>query len=94
MENQAPCDEIVNLVGELKLRFLGQSLKSDLDEMSESEKQTILKYLPKWAQHEKAERRSRLIASRIQSALCHLHRKCGRWENSSRKSPTTRQKTA
>jgi DNA replication protein DnaC len=36
--------------------------------MPEAERQIILRYLPKWALKEKAERRSQLIASRIRSA--------------------------
>ena len=72
METQVPMETNQNnfeeLFKELRLKHWGEALKSDLEEMSISEKQAILKYLPKWISKEKMERKTQLIASRIRSA--------------------------
>lgn len=53
---------------ELRLKHWGDAFKQDLQEMTETEKEAILKYLPKWISKEKTERKSQLIASKIRSA--------------------------
>ena len=71
METQLPTTETNNfaeLFKELRLKHLGEALQSDFEEMSDSEKQAILKYLPRWISKEKTERKSQLIESRIRSA--------------------------
>ena len=61
-------NQILELFSELKLKHWGEVLKTDLEQMHESERETIFKYLPKWILKEKTERRSQLIASRIRAA--------------------------
>jgi len=53
---------------ELRLKHWGEAVKQDLETMTEAERETILKYLPKWISKEKTERKTQLIASRIRSA--------------------------
>ena len=67
METQNP-NEMLELFNELRLRHWGQLLKTDLEEMSEGERQTIMKYLSKWTLKEKTERKTQLVTSRIRSA--------------------------
>lgn len=72
METQTLTTETTNnfeeLFKELRLKYWGEALKADLEEMNDAEKQAILKYLPKWISKEKMERKSQFIASRIRSA--------------------------
>lgn len=68
MEIQPNLNDIGELFKELKLKHWGEALKTDLESMNEPERQTILKYLPKWIQKERTERKSLLIASRIRVA--------------------------
>lgn len=60
--------QITELLATLRLRHFARSFESDLSEMSPAEKGTILKYLSRWSETERAERRSSLISSRIKSA--------------------------
>ena len=66
METQP--NDFGELFKELRLKHWGEALKADIEEMSDTEKQAILKYLPKWISKEMTERKSQLIESRIRSA--------------------------
>ena len=68
MEIQKTNNDVLEQFKELRLRHWGEALKTDLEEMTEQERQTVLKYLPKWISKEKTERKSQLIASRIRTA--------------------------
>lgn len=65
---QPNLNEMAELFKELRLKHWGEALKSDFETMPEPDRQTILKYLPKWILKEKTERKSQLIASRIRIA--------------------------
>jgi len=56
------------VLGELRLNHWSKCLKSDLSEMVPSEQGIILRCLSRWAETEKAERRSQMISSRIRAA--------------------------
>jgi DNA replication protein DnaC len=68
METQTDIDQLTGFLTELRLKHWGGVIKTDLLEMPPSEKDLLLKYLLKWAQTEKAERKASLIASRIKGA--------------------------
>lgn len=53
---------------DLRLKHWCDAMLSDMAEMVPAEKDLLLKYLGKWSQTEKAERKAQLIATRIKSA--------------------------
>jgi DNA replication protein DnaC len=59
---------VVEYLNDLKLKHMSGLLQTDIVKMSEPERDTIVKYLHKWATHERAERKTQLIASKIRSA--------------------------
>jgi DNA replication protein DnaC len=61
-------ESLETLLGELRLKHWSKLLKSDLSEMKPAEQGIILRCLNRWAETEKAERRSQLIASKVRSA--------------------------
>lgn len=60
--------QLQQLLLELKLKHWNETLQSDLQQMTETQRELILQYLSKWALQEKAERISQQIGSRIKSA--------------------------
>jgi len=61
-------NQLIESLGELKLKYWSQALKDDLPQMMEQEKQTITKYLEKWVLKEKSERKTQMIESKVRSA--------------------------
>lgn len=61
-------NEVISRLGELKLRHVAQALEGDLATMADVERSILLKYLGKWLESEKSERRTQLIAARIRTA--------------------------
>ena len=65
---QTSQNEVISQLGELKLRHIAHALEADLGTMAEVERSIVLKYLGKWLDSEKTERKTQLIAARIRSA--------------------------
>ena len=55
-------------LSELKLRYWGQAVNEDLQQMKESERDLISRYLSQWIAKEKAERHTQMIQNRVKSA--------------------------
>ena len=61
-------EALAEMFKELRLKHWTAAMLTDMESMAPSEKDFLLKYMTKWSQTEKAERRSQLIATRIKSA--------------------------
>lgn len=59
---------IIGLFQELKLKHWGQALQTDLEQMSPTDRGVVLKYMTKWLETERSQRKSAQIAGRIKSA--------------------------
>jgi DNA replication protein DnaC len=68
METLQSQNEFTEILQELKLKHLSQAFEADLSEMPEVERKVVLKYMTKWIQKERAERKSTQIQSKIRSA--------------------------
>jgi DNA replication protein DnaC len=66
-EFDAPGD-IVEILSELRLKKWGEILTSDLAEMQPKEQSLILKYMLRWTQTERADKRASQISAKVRSA--------------------------
>ena len=64
----AAFEGLAQTLRELRLKHWTEVMMADVSEMTPPEKVMHLRYLAKWAQTEKAERRAHLIATRIKSS--------------------------
>jgi DNA replication protein DnaC len=60
--------QLIDQMVELRLKHWSQALKEDWLEMKDDEKSVITRYLGKWIEKEKAERKTQLIQSKVRSA--------------------------
>lgn len=61
-------NEVQGLLAELKLRHVAHAMGEDLGGMTDAERQVVARYFGKWLKHEKSERRTQIIASRLKFA--------------------------
>lgn len=61
-------EHLVQMFQELKLKHWSEAMLQDMEGMVPAEKDLLLKYMTKWSQTEKAERKAQLIATRIKSS--------------------------
>src|SRR3989338_2328534 len=59
---------VMDILSELRLKSWAESLKTDLTEMKPADQDLLLKYLLRWGQTERAEKKASMIASRVRSA--------------------------
>jgi DNA replication protein DnaC len=68
METTVQTTKIAEVFSAINLKHFARALEADFASMPEEEKITVSKYLLKWGEQERSERRSSQIASRIRSA--------------------------
>ncbi len=68
MELNSQNSEVIGLLKELKLRHFSDAFEKDIGALPEGERALITTQIKKWAGHERAERRTLAIASKIKSA--------------------------
>jgi DNA replication protein DnaC len=61
-------ETLVPLLRDLKLKHMADTVAAELPALSPAEQATVLRYLSRWAETEKAERQATLIQSRIRNA--------------------------
>lgn len=63
-----PSEHLVQMFRELRLKHWTEAMLQDLAEMVPGEKDLLLRYMTKWSQTERAERKAQLIATRIKTS--------------------------
>jgi DNA replication protein DnaC len=73
MTQTTSSDQLVQMFKDLRLKHWSDAMVQDMAGMAPTEKDILLRYLSKWSQTEKAERRAQLIATRIRTARFKRH---------------------
>jgi len=63
-----PSEHLVQMFRELRLKHWTEAMLQDMAEMVPGEKDLLLRYMTKWSQTERAERKAQLIATRIKTS--------------------------